>query len=126
MKILGPATVFGPIILIILTILMGLVFASPPTSSSGISMTVNEAILVFIFVVIGAALFAAGGVFLIAVMRRTDMTTVARTTITIALAFAVILITLVSYARSEPSANFYGRDGSYEWPSRNPPRTLKH
>jgi hypothetical protein len=32
-------------------------------------MTVNEAILVFIFVVIGAALFAAGGVFLIAVMR---------------------------------------------------------
>jgi hypothetical protein len=124
MKILGPATVFGPIILIILTILMGLVFASPPTSSSAISMTVNEAILVFIFVVIGAALFAAGGVFLIAVMR-TDMTTVARTTITIALAFAVILITLVSYARSEPSANFYGRDGSYEWPSRNPPRTLK-
>jgi hypothetical protein len=72
MKILGPATVFGPIILIILTILMGLVFASPPTSSSAISMTVNEAILVFIFVVIGAALFAAGGVFLIAVMRRTD------------------------------------------------------
>jgi hypothetical protein len=124
MKILGPATVFGPIILIILTILMGLVFASPPTSSSAISMTVNEAILVFIFVVIGAALFAAGGVFLIAVMR-TDMTTVARTTITIALAFAVILITLVSYARSEPSANFYGRDGSYEWPSRNPPRTFK-
>jgi hypothetical protein len=31
----------------------------------------------------------------------------------------------LSYARSEPSANFYGRDGSYEWPSRNPPRTLK-
>jgi fumarate reductase subunit D len=59
MKILGPATVFGPIILIILTILMGLVFASPPTSSNAISMTVNEPILVFIFVVIGAALFAA-------------------------------------------------------------------
>jgi hypothetical protein len=31
MKIFGPVTVFGPIILIILTILMGLAFASPMT-----------------------------------------------------------------------------------------------